>query len=401
MFKSKHRWYPLLLVVIMLIGVTLACSPGGDDSGDSSEFQEGEDTGDEDTGDSGDSDNSGDSGDSDTGEDTEDQETEEPTEEPTPTEEPASGISASNADEVTTLRTLSPGGGASTALTSVAFSPDNVHVATYGWSKIVTIWDVTTGNTSNELSGPTEYGLGLDFSDDGSKLGAAGADYRVHVWDATDFSKITTIQSGIWANRLAFAPDGSYLVVAGTSSSSFKVYDSETGAEQGSVKPTGTILWSVNVSPDGQYIAAGTNGGGVFVYDAESLSQVAQLEPTYTDGIIDIEFSADGKYVAVGFDEGDVGVWTTDNWSRIMTTKALSATFSMGGLMDMAFSSDGTVIFAAGGEGNLVIIETEGGGVLNNFQQSAPIWGLDVSGDGSMIALALDNGDLVIVGLPQ
>jgi WD40 repeat protein len=222
----------------------------------------------------------------------------------------------------------------------------------------------------------------------------------VHIWNAQDFSKITTINSGIWANRLAFSPDGSKVLVAGTSSSTAKIYDANTGSELGSVKPTGSILWSCTWSPDGKYIAAGTEGGGVYVYDAENFSLVAQLSPTFNDQILDIDFSRDGKFVAVGFDEGDVGVWTTDNWTRVTHVKALSATFAMAGLMDTVFGANSDVIFAGGGEGKLVILAAEGGGVLKEIGLPNPIWALDVSGDGSKVAIAMDNGDLIIVGLP-
>ncbi len=393
----RTAWRRMILVIMLALVVSqTACSllGGGDTRGDT-----GSDTGADSGATTGDAPTGGDQPDSPVGDTPTPEPTPTPTEAPTPTPTPQ-GITQKNAAQVSQLRTLSHPAGSATALTAVAFSPDSQHVATYGWSKIVTVWDVNSGNVAAELSGPTEYGLGLEYSPDGTRLAAAGADYRAHIWDVSNNSLVTTMQTNIWANRARFSPDGTMLAVAGSSSSSMKIYNTETGSEITAIKPGSSVLWSAAFSPDGQYVAVGNDRGGIFVYSMSNYSLVKQLEPTFTDQVNDIEFSPDSSMIAAGYDEGNIAVWSTSNWARTMNARVLSPTWVNPGLMDMAFSRDSSVILAGGGEGRLVIMEVQGGGVVKEIVVPTVIWAISVSGDGNKAALAMDNGDLIIIGLP-
>ncbi len=382
MFRRTTRWRVILVVVLALAISQIACGLlGGDDGGD--------------TGDTG-----GDKATSPVVEPATSEPKPTPTEAPPPTPLPPQGITKDNAAQATQLRTLSPPAGSATVLTTTSFAPDSQHVATYGYSKIVTIWDLNTGSVAAELSGPAEYGFGLEYSPDGTRIAAAGYDYKAYVWDVTTNSLITTIQTGILADRLRFSADGTMIAVVGSSSSTMKIYNAETGAEVTAIKPGSSVLWSAAFSPDGQYVAVGNDRGGIFVYSMSNYSLVTQLEPTFTDQVNDIEFSRDSSMIAVGYDEGNIAIWSTSDWARTVNAKVLSPTWANPGLWDMSFGSDGSVIFAGGGEGRLIIVDTQGGGILKEIVVPTVIWAVSASGDGNKASLAMDNGDLIIIGLP-
>jgi WD40 repeat protein len=310
----------------------------------------------------------------------------------------AGAITLDNANKVDVSNTFTYQGEQS-ALTSVAFNPaDSNLVAGYGLTKIVVIWDITTGKPVAELPGPSEYGEGLAFSPDGTLLAAAGYDYRARVWKVSDKSLLTTIQTNVSATRVVFNSDGTQIAVAGWDNSRVLIYDATSGAKSAEIKPTGVVLWAVAYSADGKYLAAADDHGNINVFDPSNNSNIATLSPTFVDQVSDLEFSPDGTMLAVGYDEGDVAIFSTEDWKRITTFKNLAPT-NQAALHGIAWTADSKAVVAGGAEGRLVISDARNGGTLLDKLLSAPIWGVSVAGDGTAIAAAMDNGDLVVLKL--
>ncbi len=305
-------------------------------------------------------------------------------------------ITVGNANKVDVVNTFTYHGEAS-ALTSVAFNPqDSNQVAGYGLTKIVVIWDIKTGKPSAELPGPTEYGEGLAFSPDGTLIAAAGFDYRARVWNVKDKSLLTTVQTNVSSTRIAFNSDGTKFIIAGPDNSRALIYDSKSGAKDAEIKPSSVVLWSVAFSPDGKFLAIGDDHGNINIFDPSNNSNLATLQPTFVDQVNDLEFSPDGSMLAIGYDEGDIAVFNTSDWTRITTFKNLAPT-NQAAIHGIAWTADSKAVIAGGAEGRLVIADARNGGVVLDKLLSAPIWGVSVAGDGSKIACAMDNGDLVVL----
>jgi WD40 repeat protein len=107
-------------------------------------------------------------------------------------------------------------------------------------------------------------------------------------------------------------------------------------------------LWGIGdlndltTSPDGKYVAAGTSRG-VFVFEPGTLKLEQHID-TYS-WVSVIAFSPDSKTIVAGDQDGLIRTWSTESWQEI-----LEKTYSghTNGILDLAFSPDGTRLASVG-----------------------------------------------------
>ncbi|MCO6455667.1 MAG: hypothetical protein J5I93_10270 [Pirellulaceae bacterium] len=130
-----------------------------------------------------------------------------------------------------TMRKIVPQGGWSSAVTAVALSHDNKHVAASvggrpnrrdglvlgpGPAAELRIWEVGSGRQVHTLRGHQGSVIRLAFSPDGKRLASAGSDQTVRLWDTgTGKTVITFPFDTPQINVLAFSPDGKLLAAGG------------------------------------------------------------------------------------------------------------------------------------------------------------------------------------------
>jgi WD40 repeat protein len=146
-------------------------------------------------------------------------------------------------------------------LSSLVFSPDGKLLATTaGQSRLVWLWDATTGALVRKLSGCEYPARAVAFSPDGKHLAAmqAGPDIRVWAVETGELVSLLAIESGGFKS-LAFSPVGELVAarwgsafawaepLAGPPDSARKHDDTvRTGgaAERVGFSPTGRFVWS-------------------------------------------------------------------------------------------------------------------------------------------------------------
>ena len=89
-----------------------------------------------------------------------------------------------------------------------AFSPDGKILASAA-GRIITLWDVVTGQQIATLEGPLDRVRHITYSPDGNTLASASWDRTVRLWDIATNQTIETFE-GV---KAAFSPDGTMLVV--------------------------------------------------------------------------------------------------------------------------------------------------------------------------------------------
>jgi WD40 repeat protein len=284
-----------------------------------------------------------------------------------------------------------------TALTAAAASTASHDLASFGYDKIIRIWDGDTGDLLGELAPHADYGFGLAYSPDGSML-ASGGGFEVRIWDALDGDMLTSVTVNSFVYKTVWAPDNSALAVVGQNSSRIDVIDPATGEYQFEIPSDGIILWSVAFSPDGRYLATGNANGDVRVFDLNADGAEVLFDNYTANGSMnDLEFSPDNGSLAGCTTDGSAYVWETGSWSVVLPGDGIHA----GGCNDGAYSADGSVYFTVGADGYFNAWDAvNGGDALNSFTTGVPIWGVSVTGDGELVAMALDDGDFVVFGLP-
>ena len=178
-----------------------------------------------------------------------------PTEVPPPTAEPTvtprpSGITIDNAHSLVEKQAVNIG---PSAIFTSPFSPSANQFATFGYDKVIRIFDAENGSLIREMNGHTENGFSLYYSADGTKLISGAGDYTVRVWDVETGDLLTTTRTGSDVYRAVFSPDGEQIAVVGNFSSRIQILDANTGGEITTLQPSNIVKWALAYSGDGKW----------------------------------------------------------------------------------------------------------------------------------------------------
>src|SRR5262249_53307577 len=108
---------------------------------------------------------------------------------------------------------------------SIAFSPDNRHLASGGFDNTVKIWDAITGEhlksftlstaKINPIRPPLSQVNGLAYDPAGTHVAAACGDGMVRIWDLGTGQETRAFKAHRTAKSLAYSPDGKHLATSG------------------------------------------------------------------------------------------------------------------------------------------------------------------------------------------
>jgi WD40 repeat protein len=302
--------------------------------------------------------------------------TEAPPEEEEPTPEPM-GISLDNAADVQQMQEFI---GAELPSFGMKIAPNGNELAVFGFDGTIHIYDVQSGTEVQALAGGhSGPGRALAFSPDGNLLATGGEDFRLTIWDLESGDQLFNDVVETNPQDMTFTPDGSKLVFVGPSSSRAFVIDQD-GRELGQVTEHGRALGSVDVSPDGAYLATGNGRGNIVISDTESLATITALNDG-TGLLQTTKFSPDGAWLAAGSGSGDLWIWNTADWSLERSWLA-----HRNGLQYLAWSRDSSVLISAGTDGRVVLWDPTDASELNAFHFTVEVWRVDFAPDGSFIA---------------
>jgi WD40 repeat protein len=264
-------------------------------------------------------------------------------------------------------------------VTSVAFSPDSLHVVSGSADRTARVWDLNDPNAPPLVIGGHAGAVNdVAFSPDGTRVLSVSQDQKVRVWnlqapDAPPLQTTSARPGPVFA--AAFSPDGTRVVFGDYSG--VWLWDVREPGSTPSFLPSRKLapnsvlpFVSVTFSPAGTHVAAGDLFGGVWVWDLGAPQQ-PQLFGSHPSRVNSVAFSPDGKRLASagsakadafgpergrGFGPGtdqspdwNIRIWDLANPSRppLMLTGQESQAHAL------AFSPDGRRLASAGGDGGL------------------------------------------------
>ncbi len=216
-------------------------------------------------------------------------------------------------------------------------------VATADQISLQSLSVISPGNAANvsllQLLEPDEHVHQIAWSSNGELLALAAS--HIYLYDAETFEQIYEFESVVWADSIAFSPDGTML--ASATHEGVKLWDVPGGGERLDFAGSGDTK-SVAFSSDDTVLVTGT-GQTVKLWDVESGSELLTIP--VGDTVNSVAFSPDGQMIASG-GRRDVKLWDAATGDELYTftghsNKIKSVTFSPDGMTLASGSVDKTV----------------------------------------------------------
>lgn len=185
-----------------------------------------------------------------------------------------------------------------------AFTPDLSRLATGREGGIVQIWDMATGQPTNEMHHDSRWVWSITFSSDGRWLATGSDDKTARVWDTATGQEIVRLNLDSNVNAVAFSADGQWLAT-GSGDNTARIWEIKTGREVASFLHE-QYVEAVALSPDGKWLATGSGDGTARIWDLAAKNELKRF--THYTQVEFVGFTADGKLLVTS-NAGKVKVW--------------------------------------------------------------------------------------------
>ncbi|KAF9518607.1 hypothetical protein BS47DRAFT_220629 [Hydnum rufescens UP504] len=230
--------------------------------------------------------------------------------------------------------------GHSDRVSSVAFSPDGLWLASGSYDCTLCLWDAMSGAHVTTLQGHSHGITSIAFSPDSFRLASGSYDCTLRLWDLISGACIATLQGhSRWVTLVAFSPDGLHLA-SGSDDCTLCLWDAMSGAHIATLQGHSHWVTSVVFSPDGLRLASGSYDSTVCLWDAISGACIATLQG-HSHGVIMVAFSPDGLWLTSASHGGSLHLWDAMSGMHIASLQAHSAQ-----IQAVTFSSDGSTLFS-------------------------------------------------------
>ncbi|MEQ8786222.1 MAG: hypothetical protein RIC55_07980 [Pirellulaceae bacterium] len=248
--------------------------------------------------------------------------------------------------DVATGRELRRIGGDEESLRAARFTPDEKRVVSCGWDGTIRVWDLATTRQVLQINADAEVVYDVSLSPDGSTIASCGRDGIVHLWSAKSGDELAqfTGHKG-YVLAVKFSSDGKYVASAGRDTI-VRLWDVATKHEaERFLGGTGAFLHSIDVSAEtGQVLVGG--GGGAWLWRRGNARPKVQFNPQVnTRGVA---FSPDARYVALAGGNKEVVVLDSETGRAAREFRQHTDIVRC-----VAFSRDGELL-ASGGGGEVV-----------------------------------------------
>ena len=189
---------------------------------------------------------------------------------------------------------------------------DDCRLLVGGCNGDVSVWDWEGRNILSSLQLGESFVSGINLHPEGNMLATCGKD-GVRVWEFHTGREIFHLDyhRNHYVYEVCFTPDGNYLFTAGADGTVRKC-DVRTGKKAGKLKKVGNAIYALAVSRDKTMVGALHREGGL-VWDYESMEDILKFKGTYYhggEGQTDLLFSDKGHKLWVTFrKEPGLRVW--------------------------------------------------------------------------------------------
>ncbi|MCJ1471540.1 hypothetical protein MMC13_000180 [Lambiella insularis] len=193
---------------------------------------------------------------------------------------------------------------------SLAFSPQQQHLASTDRNGVVRIWDPVKGVCLKTLETSVDgmCSCSLAYSPDGNRLAIGNADGTISLCDANAGVLLQTLEGhSARVFAVAFSPNGENLA---SGANIILLWDIRTGILLRTIGGHTNSIFSLCFSPDNTQLVSASYDRTIRMWDLPSLTETKDTQAQYK--VETVRFSPDGTTLASGLaSETTIRLWTT------------------------------------------------------------------------------------------
>ncbi len=224
-------------------------------------------------------------------------------------------------------------------VTDAAFSPDGQTVLTASADKTARLWALDINQSVAVFTGHEKQITGAAFSPNGQQVITTSKDHSARLWDAkTGQVLVELIGHEAEVTDVAFS---SALIVTASMDKTVRLWAVDTGKPLAVLKGHHSYVYSVELSPDGQYIVSASRDKTARIWAVQTGQPVAVLVG-HLDRVNQAIFSPDGQHVVTASKDKTARLWA------VQTGKQLAVfTGHQGEVRTVDLSPDGQLLVTA------------------------------------------------------
>ncbi len=194
---------------------------------------------------------------------------------------------------------------------SLAFSPDNVTLASIGSYSYVSIWKINTGKLKTKLKAQQKQSIPKRTYTDGDNRIYRNDDGTYRLLNIeTNEQKPILIDFNSSINRIKFSPDGKLLAIP--DDRTIWLWDVQTDTLRATLTDNTYLLSSIKFSPDGNFLSTATRNS-VNLWNTKTGGMIATYMIESSSNTFKHEFSTDSKLLATPIQKGKmIQMWDSE-----------------------------------------------------------------------------------------
>lgn len=193
-----------------------------------------------------------------------------------------------------------------------SWSPEGKRIATGSAAGAIDIWDFPSGKLLRSMLYEQKAFVGdLEWSPDGTKLVTGGMESVARVWDAGSGKELLTLvgitpPASAWS--VNWSPDGQYILTTsgyddqGARDNTVRIWEADSGKIILTIEGHSQQVTSGDWSPNMSRIVTSGSDDTLRVWDAKSGAELLSL-PVPVSYVSNVMWSPDSRYIAVGLDQ--------------------------------------------------------------------------------------------------
>ncbi|MDZ8088897.1 MAG: WD40 repeat domain-containing protein, partial [Nostoc sp. DedQUE12b] len=273
--------------------------------------------------------------------------------------------------------------GHSSAVRSVAYSPDGQQLASASDDNTIKIWDVSSGKLLKSLTGHSKEVISVAYSPNGQQLASASRDNTIKFWDVNSQKLLKTLTGhSDEVKSVAYSPNGKQLA-SSSRDNTIKIWNVSRGKLLKSLIGHSKEVNSIAYSPNGQQLASASADNTIKIWDVNSKKLLKSLTG-HSNVVMSIDYSPNGQQLASASYDKTVKIWDVNSGKLFKSSIGHSSV-----VFSVAYSRDGQQLASTSDDNTIKIWDVNSKKLLKSLTgHSGRVYSVAYSSNGQQLASA-------------